>query len=172
MSMQAGHANLKSRVRHELEEYLLVSAYMIVFLGAFGLYRHLILAEYAVYFAYGSAIIEGLILGKVVLIGEALHLGERETGGPLIWPALRKSLVFGLLVLAFSLLETVVKRLLHHEEVFQAFLGISPGARDEAMARSIVMFVAFIPFFAFGELRKHFGAESLVRLFFRGVRKP
>jgi hypothetical protein len=41
-------------VRHEFEEYLLVSAYMIVFIGAFTLYRHLILAEYGVYFSHGS----------------------------------------------------------------------------------------------------------------------
>jgi hypothetical protein len=171
MSTQAGRVDLKTRVRHEFEEYLLVSAYMIVFIGAFTLYRHLILAEYGVYFSYGSAIIEGLILGKIVLIGQALRVGERETDGPLIWPTLRKSLLFGLLFLAFSILETAVKRLLHHEELFQAFRGITPQALNEALARSIMMFVAFIPFFAFGELRKHFGADSLVRLFFRGARR-
>jgi hypothetical protein len=171
MSTEPGRMDLKARVRHEFEEYLLVSAYMILFIGAFTLYRHLILAEYGVYFAYGSAIIEGLILGKVVLIGQALRIGERETSGPLIWRTLRKALLFGLLVFVFSLLEGAVKRLIHHEELFQAFRGITPQARDEALARSIMMFVAFIPFFAFGELRKHFGADSLVRLFFRGVGK-
>jgi hypothetical protein len=71
---------------------------MISFIGAFTLYRHLILAEYGIYFSYGSAIIEGLILGKIVLIGEALHVGERETKRtthlantpqvPALWPAL------------------------------------------------------------------------------------
>ena len=34
-----------------------------------------------------------------------------------------------------------------------------------------MMFVALIPFFAFGELRKDFGIESLVRVFFRGAPK-
>src|SRR5678815_5148825 len=91
MNSQTGRVDLRTRVRHEFEEYLLVSAYMISFIGAFTLYRHLILAEYGIYFSYGSAIIEGLILGKIVLIGEALHVGERETNAPLIWPTLRKS---------------------------------------------------------------------------------
>jgi hypothetical protein len=171
MSAETRHGDLKTRLRHEFEEYLLVSAYMIAFIGAFTLYRHLILAEYHVYFAYGSAIVEGLILGKIVLIGQALHVGERKTEAPLIWPTLRKALLFGLLFFVFSILETGVKRLLHHEEVFQAFAGITPEARNEALARSIMMFVALIPFFAFGELRKHFGVESLVRLFFRGARE-
>jgi hypothetical protein len=171
MNSHAGRVDLKTRVRHEFEEYLLVSAYMISFIGAFTLYRHLILAEYGIYFSYGSAIIEGLILGKIVLIGEALHVGERETNAPLIWPTLRKSLLFGLLFFAFSLLEEAVKRLLHHEQLFDAIRGITPRARNEALARSIMMFVALIPFFAFGELRRQFGADSLARLFFRGVRK-
>lgn len=169
MSTQAGHVDLKTRVRQEFEEYLLVSAYMILFIGAFTLYRHLILAEYGVYFSYGSAIVEGLILGKIVLIGRALHVGERKTDSPLIWPTLRKSVLFGLLFFVFAILETAVKRLLHHEEPFEAFLGVTPQARNEALARAIMMFVALIPFFAFGELRKHFGAESLVRLFFRAL---
>jgi hypothetical protein len=168
MSTRPGHPGLKAKVRHELEEYLLVSAYMIAFIGAFTLYRHLILAEYGVYFSYGSAIIEGLILGKIVLIGQALHVGERETERPLIWTTLRKSLLFGLLFFAFTILETTVKRLIHHEPLFQAFAAITPEVRNEALARAIMMFVALIPFFAFGELRKHFGAKSLVRLFFGG----
>ena len=171
MTSHTWRADLKARVRHELEEYLLVSAYMIAFIGAFTLYRHLILAEYQIYFSYGSAIIEGLILGKIVLIGEALHVGERETNAPLIWPTLRKSLLFGLLFFAFSLLEEAVKRLLHHEQLFDAFRGITPQKWSEALARAIMMFVALIPFFAFGELRKKFGAENLARLFFRGEQK-
>jgi hypothetical protein len=171
MSTKVAAVSLRARVRHEFEEYLLISAYMIAFIGAFTLYRHLILARYGVYFSYGSAIIEGLILGKIVLIGQALHVGERKIDRPLIWATLRKSLLFGLLFFAFSLLEVAVKRLIHHEPVFQAFAGITPESLNEALARSIMMFVALIPFFAFGELRKHFGIESLVRVFFRGAPK-
>ncbi len=171
MSTRTEPASLKTRVRREFKDYLLVSAYMTAFIGAFTLYRHLILAEYGVYFSYGSAIVEGLILGKIVLIGEALHVGERETAAPLFWVALRKSLLFGLLFFAFSILETAVKRVLHHEALFEAFRGITPRDRDEAVARAIMMFVALIPFFAFGELRKHFRADSLAALFFRPIRK-
>ena len=95
---------LKQKVQREFVDYLWVSLYLMLFLGAFAAYRRLVVAEYGGTLPYGSAVIEALILGKVVLIGQALKLGEGAQGKPLIWPTLRKSFAFSVLVFLFAIL--------------------------------------------------------------------
>lgn len=162
---------LKQKVQREFVDYLWVSLYLMLFLSAFAAYRRLVVAEYGGTLPYGSAVIEALILGKVVLIGQALKLGEGAQGKPLIWPTLRKSFAFSVLVFLFAILEAAVKRLIRHEDFLPAFTTITPGARNEALARAIIIFVAFIPFFAFQALSLHYGTDSLTRLFFQDAKK-
>jgi len=45
---------LRQRLVHELEKYLLVAAFLFFFFGSFTTYRRLVLAEYQIgYFEYG-----------------------------------------------------------------------------------------------------------------------
>src|SRR5205809_724767 len=65
----------KQKVSREMLRYGIYFVYLSFFLGAFLWYRRLILAEYHIaYSHYGFAIIEALIMAKVILIGDALRL--------------------------------------------------------------------------------------------------
>lgn len=158
---------LKQRLRREMQEYLLIAAYLAAFLVSLTTYRRLILAEYHVsYFNYGWAIMESMILAKVILIGQVLHVGERFGERPLIVATLWKTFMFSLLVAAFVVVEHVVTALLHHRPVAEEF-QLTGGQGYEILARVQLMVVAFVPFFAFRQISEVLGEGKLFELFFR-----
>ena len=158
---------LKQRIRREMQEYLIIAAYLAAFFVSFTTYRRLVLAEYHVsYFNYGWALMEAMILAKVILIGQALHVGERFHDRPLIVATLWQTFVFSLLVAAFVVAEHVVTALLHHRPVADEF-RFTGGQGYEILARIQLMLVAFIPFFAFRQISRVLGEGKLLDLFFR-----
>src|SRR5262245_10602514 len=88
-------SNWKHRLAQEFVSYWINFSYLPVFFGAFTSYRRIVLAEYQIsYLHYGIAVIESLILAKVILLGDALGLGGNVKSKPLIYPTLRKAFVF------------------------------------------------------------------------------
>lgn len=164
----ASKGSVKQRFEHEMKDYLITAAYLAAFFVSFTTYRKLVLAEYHLgYFAYGWALMEAMILAKVILIGQFLHLGDRFRDRPLILSTLWKSIVFGLLVAVFVVLEHVVTALLHHRPVASEF-QLTGGQGYEMLARVQLMLVAFVPFFAFREISAVLGEGKLIELFFHG----
>jgi hypothetical protein len=157
---------VKQRLERETREYLATAAFFTVFAVSLTTYRKLVLAEYHVgYYAYGWAVVKALILAKVVLIGEAMHLGKRMHDVPLIVSTILQSLVYGILNAIFVLAEHVVKALLHHQPIASE-LQFSGGQGYEMLARVQLMFVIFIPFFALRELSLEVGEGELFGFFF------
>jgi len=79
---------------------------------AFTQYRRFILAAHDItYTNYWVAVIEALILAKVIMIGDVLRLSRGLEDKPLIYPTLYKSVVFTLFVAVFTLFEHAIKGL-------------------------------------------------------------
>ena len=161
-------AGLRERFIHEMKQYLVMVIFLFFFFGAFTAYRRLILASYEIdYVDYGWALIKAIVLGKVILIGELLHVGERFEGRPLIVSTLWKTLVFGLLIVAFAVLERLVGAWIHHRPLSEEFSFTGPEGY-ELLARIPLQIVALVPLFAFRELGRVLGEERLEALFLRG----
>ncbi len=168
-SVNEKRKGLKGKILHELIHYWLLVLYMAIFFGVFTSYRRLLLAHYGIsYEDYGISVIRALVLGKVVLVAEALHLGRGFEEKPLIIPTLYKTFLFTACVALFDIAEAMVRGLIG---------GLSPmGAVDELMtrfhyewlSRALVIFFAFIPFFAFRELRRVLG-EGVIGIFVRRI---
>jgi len=161
-------ADLKERALEEFKLYWICVAYLFISLGSFILYRRLILADAGVqYLNYGIAAIESMIIAKVILIGRAMNIGTRFESRPLVLSVAYKTLTFGLVVLAFGILERIVTGLFHHktwQEIVETFVSLGIY---ELMARVLMMMIAFIPMFAFWELGRVVGGDKL-RLYFLG----
>ena len=126
------------------------------------------MAEYRIsYLNYGVAIIEALVLAKVILMGNALGLSRGLEDKPLIFPTLYKAVVFSLFVGIFGVLEHMIGGLLHGKGLAGGFQELMSEGRYELLARCMVTFFAFIPFFAFQELGQVLGEGKLGALFFR-----
>jgi hypothetical protein len=155
------------RVAHELQQYLFTAAFLAAFFGAVTAYRRLVLAEYHIgTFEYGWALVKALILAKIILIGDVLHVGRRFRGGPLLFSTLWNTAVFGVLVAAFIAAEHVAAALLHHRPVAEEFS--LAGGGYEALARMLLEMVAFVPYFAYRELGRVLGEGRVADLFLRG----
>lgn len=160
-------AALKERAKEELKLYLILTLYLWVSLGAFTVYRRLILAEEATsYLHYGIALVEALIIAKVILIGRLFGFSRRFEDRPLIVPVLYKSLLFGVLVLLFGIAEHFIEGWVRKEGAGGAIRAARELGADELLARVLMMMVAFVPCFAFGEVGRVLGPGKLSELFF------
>ena len=161
------NSDLKARALEEFKLYWICTAYLFVALGSFMLYRRLILAEAGLpYLNYGVAAIEAMIIAKVVLIGRALKVGTRFESRPLVISVAYKSIMFGLVVLAFGIVERLVTGLFQHKSLPDIVRNLEEIGIYELLARMLMMMIAFIPMFAFWELGRVIGGVRLKGLFF------
>jgi hypothetical protein len=157
----------REKIIHELTAYWINVAYLAWFFSVFAWYRRLVLAEYDIsYLNYGVALIEALILAKVILLGDALRIGKRMEGKPLIYAALYKTLIFALWVAAFKIVERTLAGLFHGKGLAAGIIEIRDAGMDAMLAESLVVLCAFVPFFAFRELAQVLGAGRMRELFF------
>jgi hypothetical protein len=165
--------DLKKKIVHEIGEYLINVCYLTLVFAAFTQYRRFLLAAHDItYTDYGVAVIEALILGKVIMIGEVIRLGRGLEQKPLIYPTLYKTFVFTVFVGVFKVIEHVIKGLRNGSGFMAGFVELSEKWSHELLANSLVVFVAFIPFFAVKELGRVFGEDKIRALFFKRRANP
>jgi hypothetical protein len=163
-----GELSLKQRIIHEAGEFLKVFLFVAPPFCAFSTYRMLLLNQFGEkYFAYGTAFVNAFVLSKIILLGEYLHLGKRQEDKPLIYSTIYNSFAFTLLVAVFHVLEDAIKGLLHGEDMAHVFDALAGYGIGEIFGRSLVMFCAFLPFFAFRETDRALGEGRMADLFLR-----
>jgi len=164
----AKKGDLKKKIVHEVVEYWINVTYLTLVFAAFTQYRRFLLAAHDItYTNYGFAVIEALILAKVIMIGDVVRLGRGLERKPLIYPTLYKTVVFTLFVAVFTLIEHGIKGLWKGEGFTSGVVDFFGKGSNEILANSIVVFVAFIPFFAIKELGRVLGEDKIRALFFR-----
>ena len=161
----------KQKLKHELTEYAVNAAYLAIVFAAFTWYRRLILASYDIdYTNYWFALIEALILGKVIMIGSIFRLGRSLEDKPLIFSSLYKTAVFCLFCAAFTLAEHTVVGLWKGEGLAAGLYEMAEKGGHEVLANTLMLFVSLFPFFAFRELGRVAGRDRLKDVFF--MRRP
>lgn len=162
-SPDENEGNLKQKILHEVKVYWVYVVYLTLVFGAFIWYRRLILADVGItYTDYGVALIEAFIFAKVIMIGDAIHLARGLENKPLIFPAFLKTVIFTLFVGLFVFIEHAIKGLVNGKGAVggvMEFLGKGPY---EVLAGSLVIFAAFIPFFALREVARVLGGEGKI----------
>ena len=91
-------------------------------------------------------------------------LAGRQETRPLLLVAIYKAFLFSLLVLAFHIVEEVIKLIVHGRKNGCSVRHIR---MDLLVSHCVVVFCTFIPLFAFRELQRVLGEESFRGLFFR-----
>ncbi len=161
----AKKSELKRKAKHELKELLAIFLYLAFFFCALTTYNMILLRDFrGQYWSYSFALINALVVTKVIMIGEAVKVGTKYESRPLLVSALYKSCIFWLLVLAFHFVEELIKRLVHGADLATASREIRI---DELLGRSIIVFCTFIPLFAFREFRRVLGEEKFDDILFR-----
>lgn len=160
-------AVLKHKAIVETKKILAIAAYLYLVITGMEVYKAYILHERLIVdFKLGYNAIEALLFAKVVLIGDLMHLGERFRRYPAIVPTIAKAFIFSLFVAAFSVLETLVEHLFHHESFAEALQAVVALDRGTIAIHVVLMFLNFVPLFATWEMARIVGEEKFIDMFF------
>ena len=160
---------LKQKAIEEGKRLFFITAYLWTLLTVFELHRVAVLRAQHVPFSYrvGFALINALLLAKVILIADALHAGERAAGRSMVTTVLLKSGIFAIILVCFNVIEEVSVGLFHGKTLAASMPDFAGGGSEGELLVGIMMFVVLIPFFAFTELRHAIGKEQFDKLIFR-----
>lgn len=166
-SPDVGQPTLARRVRSELTEYLAIAGYLAVCFAALLFYKAAILESEGIEaFRLGFAIVKALILGKFVLILEHLKIGKIKAVRILALNILKNALLFTVLLIVLSAVEEVIAGFIHGETALAALKDFGGGTRPEALATAFLMFLIFLPYFAYRDIAASLGEDRLLRLLF------
>jgi hypothetical protein len=167
-SAHTAHAGAKEKLTHELRQLTIIFVYLATFFLVLRFYTKLTLAEYQVnYFAYGLSLLKALALAKIILTGEALRLGERFHLKPLALVTFYKTILFSLFAFAFEVLEHFILGWIREKTTAEVYAELLDHGWQHIVALTVVVFVAFLPFFAFRELGRVLGEGRLQEIFFQ-----
>jgi hypothetical protein len=120
------------------------------------------------YHFYGFALVNALILGKVMLVAEDLHFADWFKDRPLIYPILCRAIAFSTLFLVFDVVEEVVVGVFKGKTIGESIPSIGGGSPSGVFFVGIILAVALIPFFAFRVVGRAIGERELHSLMFTG----
>jgi hypothetical protein len=163
---------LKVRAISGGKTYFGIFLYLYVVFALFNMHEYIVLAQHGIDFThYGFAAVNAFVMAKVLLIGEELHFGEYVEDRPLIYPILLSSLLFGILLIAFHIVEHVIVGLWHGQTMVEAIPSFGGGGLTGIVMVGTIISVTLIPFFALRYVRRVIGAPELYTLLFLRGRK-
>lgn len=162
--------SIKQRILNEIKKFSGIVGYVWVVLVLLDLHKLAIFRElnhtYRVDYRIGLAFVSAVVLGKVVLVADELHVAEQLRGKQLILSVLFRSAVFALLLLFFDVLEQTIVGMVHGKTFVQSIPRLGGGGLEGNLIAGIIMFVFFIPYFSFVEVLQVVGKDRLRSLIF------
>jgi hypothetical protein len=160
--------SVKARAVHEVGQLAIMFLYLFVLFGLFSIHESIVLEQHHIGFTYyGFALVNALVLAKVMLVAEDLHLGRRFEDSPLIYPVVFKSILFAVLFICFHVVEHVIVGLWRGQPILGSIPELGGGGIKGVFSVGIILSFALIPFFAFRELSRVLGSDVLQKLLFR-----
>jgi hypothetical protein len=158
---------LRERAKSEFKELFYITAYLFVAFSALSFYKSAILEAQGVHWMpWGFAFIKAFVSAKFIMIGRALHVGERHRSKPLIWQTLHKSIAFLILVAGLTVIEEAIVGFIHGRTFWASMAEVGGGTTEQMIATAVILLLVFLPFFAFGALAEVMGNKALFRTFF------
>lgn len=154
-------------IGHELREMIPPTLFFAAGFNLIVLTGHLMIADYGrQLFNFTIATTTALVVGKSVLLANALPWMRRFDGAPLLYPILFKSAVYWLVVLVMRLLEAVIESWIADGSAVAAFNAVEARfSWDRFIAVQIWILVLFLVYVTADELNALFGAGELRRIF-------
>ena len=161
-SAKEGGESLKHKLREELRKYLIVSAYLFICFGVLLLYKAALLQDAGVnYLPLGVAVVKALIVGKFLLIGDAVRARLQRRPGHL--PGRIAMRVFWLLsILALlTIAEELIVGWIHGQSLFEVEAEFHARSTLELVAEVLLMGLILLPLVGAAELSQALGPGVL-----------
>ena len=160
------NANLKEKIWHEAKSFFVIFLYVWAILALFALHKSFLLKRGPLS-GQLFAIINAAILGKVILLLDLLHVGKRLQRHAAIWRILGKSFAYGLLLLAFHIVEEGIRGWFHHKSFSESIAGITGGRFLDFGTLALLIMVVLVPYFVLREIVNAIGRPKLQEIFLR-----
>lgn len=166
---------LRKRAITEARRFAEIVMYLWVVLSLFDIHKLVVLRTHHVKsllsVTLGLDLLNAFVLGKMVLIGDNLHVAERFKDKALIYPVLFRSATFAVLLVCFDIVEEVVIGMLRGKTLAQSVPPLGGGGLEGTALVGVMVFVALIPLFAFTEVRRVLGDAEFHSLLFENRSK-
>ena len=161
-------ASLKSKLREEMIKYGVVSAYLFVFFGVLQWYKAALLQDAGVhYLPLGVAAVKALVIGKFLLIGDAIQARLQGQSGRLL-ERIAKRVLWLLVILALlTFAEELIVGWLHGQSMVEVQAELRARSMLERVAEFSLMGLILLPLVASAELNHALGPGVLKGLFLR-----
>jgi hypothetical protein len=159
---------IEEKAIEEFRSFFVMALYLWFVFGLMMLNEAVILKKPSINFlAQGFAVINALVLAKVMLIADDLRFGRELDHLPLAWPILYRSVLFGLLFVVFHEVEHYVVGWFSGTSHTLTLPTVGGGTWAGAACVWAIMSVSLAPFFAIREVSKLVGVGRVWRLMFQ-----
>jgi len=142
--------------------------YLWVVFGMLAVHESIVLAQHQInYQFHGLAIVNALVFAKVLLVAEDLHLGRRFNDKPLAYSIIFKSLLFGVTLICFHVVEHVLIGMWDGRPIAQSIAEVGINKFAGIVSLGIISTVALVPFFILREISRVIGPDKVWSPFFR-----
>jgi hypothetical protein len=168
-----GTSGLKDKALHEAVRFAQMFAYLFAMFAVFQLHEYVVLASHNISYArWGFALINALVLAKVMLVAHDLGLGPRPDASAPIYYILLRSILFTGVFFVFDVAEKVVVGVFRGRSIGDSLPTYGSGGLLGTVLVGFIVSVALIPFFAVEEISRIMGPGELAKLLFRRERGP
>lgn len=159
---QPTESTLKSRLAIELKRYAVISLYLFICFGVVLIYEASQSAtKEATLLTVGIALGKALVMGKFILIGEALEPGTRISAPTLLHRIMwRTAGMLGVLVV-FKLLEELIIGLVHSRGIDELLAELTGQSWLGLLGPVLLMLLILVPMITAIELDRALGSAGL-----------
>jgi hypothetical protein len=167
-------ATLLHSLRHELIDYLIISAYLYVCFSSLIFYKATILRSDGIEFAsFGIAIVKALVLGKFILVLHALRIGKRRGGASVLFAdILKNAVLFAIALIALTVVEEMIVGYFHGRTGQEVLNDMGGGTLPQVVSVCILMLLILIPYFTFRGVAERLGDGVRWKLLIERSRSP
>jgi len=171
--MDNGTSGLKDKALHEADRFAQMFAYLFAMFALFQLHEYVVLANHKISYArWGFALINALVLAKVMLVANDLGLGaRRDTSAPIYYILLR-SILFAGIFFVFDVAEKIVVGVFQGKSIGDSLPTYGGGGLLGTVLVGLIVSVALIPFFAIEEISRAMGPGELAKVLFHRSEIP
>jgi len=146
-----------------LKRFGVIFLYFWGLLAISALHKSLVLAESGLSYRQSFAVVNALVLAKILFVAEELKVGERYEREPLIYAMAFKAAVYAVLLAACEILEGLVVGHFRGKTLAESLSEVGGGTPFGILTTTVLLFFALLPFFGFRELCAVVGEPELHR---------
>ena len=158
----------KAAVIHEIKQVCYITLFFLLTFTVFLLMKKAFLAQYEIqYYGFLTVLVSSLVLGKVVIILDALAVTKKYDHMPNSIMILFRSCIYLVGYIIVSFIEHGIKALINGEPFGEAMVHNAHHLTSiEGIATLVVLLITFLFFSSFWVLRSHLGPKQLYQLYF------